>query len=152
MDGGAQVITGTRHRLANRRAIETHEIEHDGHDFRIGLGRDVLAAAGDVRVWEVFVNGQKVNSPIDVLASDGAVLMSLLLQHGCAIGDIRHSMKQNPDGTPSSVLGRIAALIDRAGREDGDSAAAAPRSPRPPDHGPGQASFENALAEGQELK
>jgi hypothetical protein len=60
----------------------------------------------------VFVNAQKVNSPADVLVSDGAILMSLLLQHGCPVDIIRHAMKRNPDGSPSSPLGRAAALIN----------------------------------------
>jgi hypothetical protein len=34
-------------------------------------------------IVEVFLNAQKVNTPADVLASDGAILMSMLLQYGC---------------------------------------------------------------------
>lgn len=96
-----------RHRLANRRPLETHAIEHEGQRYKVSLGRDV----GSRDVLEVFINAQKVNSPADVLVSDGAILMSLLLQHGCPIETIHHAMKRNPDGSPSSPLGRAAALI-----------------------------------------
>ena len=42
------------------------------------------------------------------------VLMSLLLQYGCAIATINHAMKRNPDGSPASPLGRAAVLIHHA--------------------------------------
>lgn len=113
-----------RHRLANRRAVETFAVTHDdGQRYKISLGRDVVRALSFDHVggsfvigpvMEVFVSAQKVNSPADVLVSDGAILMSLLLQHGCPIETIHHAMKRNPDGSPSSPLGRAAALIMEA--------------------------------------
>jgi hypothetical protein len=60
---------------------------------------------------EVFLNAQKVNTQADVLASDGAILMSMLLQYGCPPADIAHAMKRNPDGSPASPLGRAAAFL-----------------------------------------
>lgn len=102
-----------RHRLANRRAHETIAIEHEGQRYKIGLGREVLcvdrARLGPIA--EIFLNAQKANSPLDVLASDGAILMSMLLQYGCPPSDIAHAMKHNPDGSPASPLGRAAAFL-----------------------------------------
>jgi hypothetical protein len=105
-----------RHRLANRRALEIIAIEHDGQRYKIGLGREIVCIDCEQlgSILEVFVNAQKVNSAADVLVSDGAILMSMLLQHGCPIEVIRHAMKRNPDGSPSSPLGRAAALINQA--------------------------------------
>ncbi len=104
-----------RHRLPNRRPLETFAIEHnDGSStqrYKIGLGREWLGRDHVGPVAEVFVNAQKVNSPLDVLASDGAILMSMLLQYGCPPADIFHAMKRNPDGTPASPLGRAAAYL-----------------------------------------
>jgi hypothetical protein len=108
-----------RHRLANRRALETFNVDHEGQRFKIGLGREVFRTAGGLvvgPVFEVFVNAQKVNSHADVLASDGAILMSMLLQYGCPPADIFHAMKRNPDGSPASPLGCAAAyLVEPAG-------------------------------------
>lgn len=101
----------TRRRLPNRRMLETIALEHDNQRYKIGLGRE----PGSSLVTEVFVNAQQVNSTADVLVSDGAILMSLLLQYGHPIGEILASMKKNPDGSPSSPLGRAAALINEAG-------------------------------------
>lgn len=103
----------TRHRLASRRALETVAFEHDGQRYKAGLGRELLcidrALLGPIA--EVFLNGQRVNSSVDVLASDGAILMSMLLQYGCPPEDIAHAMKRNPDGSPASPLGRAAAFL-----------------------------------------
>ncbi len=99
-----------RHRLANRRAHEVIAIEHEGQRYKVGLGREF----GDGTVGpilEVFLNAQRVNTPADVLASDGAILMSMLLQYGCPAVDIAHAMKRNPDGSPASPLGRAASFL-----------------------------------------
>ena len=118
----------TRHRPANRRSHETIAIEHEGQRYKIGLGRDVLFKATEIDfnsddvavpinacklgpIVEVILNAQKVNSPVDVFASDGAILMSMLLQYGCPPADIFHAMKRNPDGTAASPLGRAAAYL-----------------------------------------
>lgn len=107
-----------RHRLATRRRHETIAMEHEGLRYKVGLGREVLCdgscGATAMRfgpIAEVFFNAQKVNSPIDVLVSDSAILMSMLLQYGCPPADIFHAMKRNPDGSPASPLGRAAAFL-----------------------------------------
>lgn len=121
-----------RHRPANRRAHETIAIDHEQQRYKIGLGRELVcvddgapeqggaqqspSATGANQVVlgpivEVFLNAQQVNSQVDVLASDGAILMSMLLQYGCPPADIFHAMKRNPDGSMSSPLGRAAAFL-----------------------------------------
>ena len=107
-----------RRRLDTRRRHETIAIEHEGQRYKVGLGREMICngscGASAVRfgpIAEVFLNAQKVNSPIDVLVSDGAILMSMLLQYGCPPAIIAHAMKRNPDGSPASPLGRAAAYL-----------------------------------------
>ena len=107
-----------RRRLANRRTHETIAIEHAGQRYKVGLGRELVCVERQRvgPIVEVFLNAQKVNSQADALASDGAILMSMLLQYGCPAADIAHAMKRNPDGTPASPLGRAAAfLVEEAG-------------------------------------
>lgn len=106
----------TRHRLANRRAHEVIAFEHGGQRYKVGLGRELVCVDRELLgpVVEVFVNAQKVNSSIDVMVSDGAILMSMLIQYGCPAGEIVKSMKHNSDGTPGSPLGRAAALLAEA--------------------------------------
>lgn len=114
----------SRHRLATRRRHETIAIEHEGQRYKVGLGKEMLCdgscGASSMRfgpIAEVFLSAQKVNSPIDVLVSDSAILMSMLLQYGCPPADIFHAMKRNPDGSPASPLGRAAAFLVEVGHD-----------------------------------
>jgi len=102
-----------RKRLANRRAHETVAIEHEGMRYKIGLGREVVCIERGILgpIAEVFLNAQKVDSGADLLANDGAILMSMLLQYGCPPTEIAKSMKRNSDGSPASPLGRAAAFL-----------------------------------------
>jgi hypothetical protein len=102
-----------RHRPANRRSLETVAVEHENQRYKIGLGRELVCGDRSMLgpIVEVFLNAQQVNSQIDTLASDGAILMSMLLQYGCPPADIFHAMKRNPDGSPSSPLGRAATYL-----------------------------------------
>jgi hypothetical protein len=111
-----------RKRLANRRAVETFNVNVEGQRYKISLGREISVKLGPLEnprldesclgpVVEVWVNAQKVNSQADVLASDGAILMSLLIQYGHPIEDIVRSMKRQVDLSPASPLGVAAALI-----------------------------------------
>jgi hypothetical protein len=102
-----------RHRPAHRRAHETIAIVHENQRYKVGLGRELVCIErGKLGpIVEVFLNAQQVNSQVDVLASDGAILMSLLLQYGCSPQDIFHAMKRNPDGSMASPLGRAAAYL-----------------------------------------
>jgi hypothetical protein len=115
----------SRHRVANRRAVETFAVEVEGQRYKISLGREITVKLGPLEnprvaescvgpVVEVFVNAQKVNSQADVLASDGAILMSLLIQYGHPIEEIAQSMKHHPDLSPASPLGVAAALINHS--------------------------------------
>jgi hypothetical protein len=112
-----------RRRPSDRRAHEIIAIEHDGHGYKVGLGREVISIGNVIEmetrrrdgrlgeIVEVFLNAEQVNSQMDVLASDGAILMSLLIQYGCPPADIHHAMKRNADGSPASPLGRAAAFL-----------------------------------------
>jgi hypothetical protein len=116
-----------RRRPANRRAHETIAIEHEGQRYKIGLGRELVCIEREQLgpIVEVL-NAQRASSSLDVLASDGAILMSMLLQYGCPPADIYHAMKRDPDGSPSSPLGRAAAyLIEHERRAHDGSAGSA---------------------------
>jgi hypothetical protein len=102
-----------RCRPASRRAHETIAIVHENQRYKVGLGRELVCIERERLgpIVEVFLNAQQVNSQVDVLASDGAILMSLLLQYGCPPEVIFHAMKRNPDASMASPLGRAAAYL-----------------------------------------
>jgi hypothetical protein len=100
----------TRHRLADRRAHQIIAIEHDGQRYKVGLGREFTAGAFGP-VMEVFLDAARVDSPLDALVSDGAILMSLLLQWGCPAAEIHEALCRTSRGLPATPLGRAAALV-----------------------------------------
>lgn len=67
-----------RNRPADCRPHETIAIERENQRYKTRLGRELLAGRKLGSIIDVFLNAQKVNAPLDVLASDGAILMSLL--------------------------------------------------------------------------
>ena len=77
----------TRQRLPNRRQSTRIEIEHNGARYPITFSR-----FSDGRLGEIFIDSPKPNSEIAAHMNDGAVLVSLLLQHGVSPSEIRRSI------------------------------------------------------------
>jgi hypothetical protein len=94
-----------RDRLPNRRPAETIEFERDGSRYCLTVGY-----FPDGRVGEIFLNHNRGDSLLDVLASDAAILASLALQHGCTLETIIHALKRDARGVASSPIG---AALDR---------------------------------------
>ena len=96
-----------RRELPQRRRCETFEIEYGGfkktHTVSVGYYPD--GAPG-----EVFISGGKSGEQVEAIARDGAVLISMSLQHGAALNTIKHAVTRNAQGEPSSIIG---AVIDR---------------------------------------
>jgi hypothetical protein len=94
-----------RDRLPNRRHAETIAFERDGSRYCLTVGY-----FPDGRVGEVFLNADRADSLLDVLASDAAILTSLALQHGCGLQEITHALKRDRHGAAASPIG---AALDR---------------------------------------
>ena len=87
-----------RKRLLNRRRSETFESERDGSRYRMTVGY-----YADGKVGEIFVNAARANS---------AILVSLCLQRGASLAEIRHALKRDARGLAASPIG---AALDRVG-------------------------------------
>ena len=94
-----------RHRLPNRRACESFELRHGGFDFTVAGGR-----YPDGRIAEIFLSSHKPGSPIEAIARDAAVTVSIALQFGVPIETIRSALTKDHDGRAATVLG---AAIDK---------------------------------------
>jgi hypothetical protein len=92
--------------LPNRRSAISTSFERDGARFEMTAGY-----YHDGRPGEVFLNADRANSLLDFLMSDAAILASLALQFGCPLDAIRHAMKRNSAGAPSSPIGQALDLI-----------------------------------------
>ena len=77
--------------------------------YSVTIGFDQAGQPG-----EVFAHGAKVGSAMDLLIDDGAVLLSLLLQHGVKPADLARSLGRIDGTAPASILG---ALVAAAGGE-----------------------------------
>lgn len=89
-----------RNRLPNRRPAETIAFERDGSRYCLTVGY-----FPDGRAGEVFLNADRADSLLDVLASDAAILTSLALQHGCSLQEITHALKRDSRGIAASPIG-----------------------------------------------
>lgn len=100
----------TRELLPARRHAETFEVEAGGYasTHLITLGR-----YADGRIGEVFINGGKSGELVEAIARDGAVLLSIALQHGASIETISHSITRDNQGHPSSIVGAVVDALQR---------------------------------------
>jgi len=73
-----------RQRLPNRRASVTRTFWCDGHEYRATGSR-----FPDGRLAELFLDTGKAGSAVQTQAENAAVLVSLLLQHGVTVDEIR---------------------------------------------------------------
>jgi hypothetical protein len=89
-----------RNRLPNRRPAETIAFERDGSQYCLTIGY-----FPDGSVGEIFLNHDRGDSLLDVLASDAAILCSLALQHGCTLETIAHAIKRDGQGIAASPIG-----------------------------------------------
>src|SRR4051794_10616880 len=85
--GGLALIT--RRLLRNRRSAVTMNVEHNGVHIRMTAGHYETGELG-----EIFLNANCASSTLDAILGDAAILASQLLQRGCTLQDIRHSLKR----------------------------------------------------------
>jgi hypothetical protein len=101
-----------RHRLPNRRASETFEIEAQGLRFTCSVSRFPNGSLA-----EIFLQNHKAGSMAGINAQDAAVVCSLALQHGVPLDVIRHALMRDGSGRASGPLATALDLL--AEREAG---------------------------------
>ena len=96
-----------RNALPMRRHCETFEIDFGG------LRKSHVITVGyydEGNIGEVFINGGKSGEQVEAIARDGAVLLSIALQHGVALDTIRHALTRDSQDAPQSIVGVV---VDR---------------------------------------
>lgn len=97
-----------RERLPNRRQYESFEFTHAGLDFTASIG-----FLPDGRIAEIFLYSNKPGSPIEAVARDAAVTVSIALQFGADLGTIRQALTKDHDGRPATAIGpALDALVE----------------------------------------
>lgn len=123
----------TRTHLPLRRVSFTETISFGGEKYHVTTG---LYASG--RPGEVFINrvrdkaAAKIGVQLDGVCRDSAILLSLALQHGVSLQNIRHAVTREGDGEPATIVG---AIVDLIGGERG-ATESAPGVPDKPLEGP----------------
>ena len=97
-------MTTRRTPLPARRRCETIEIEFGGFNR---LHTITLGYYADGTPGEVFINSGKSGEQFEATARDGAVLLSLALQHGVSLDTIKHAITRDGQGAPSSIIGAV---------------------------------------------
>lgn len=95
-----------RERLPNRRDAETITVNWREKPIAVAVG-----FTRNGQALETFARTGRPESDLDASADDVAILLSLLLQHGVKLGEIRHSLGHFHDGTSTSIAG---AIVDAA--------------------------------------
>ena len=94
-----------RRKLQWRRRSETLEFEREGSRLRITIGYF------ENEIGEVFMNADRVNSSLDALISDAAIIVSLCLQWGASLQEITRALKRDARGAASSPIGAALDVI-----------------------------------------
>lgn len=94
-----------RNRLPNRRRAETLAFEHNGSHYCLTAGY-----FPDGTLGEIFLNHDRADSLLDAIASDAAIAVSLALQHGCELREIRLALRRDVRASAASPIG---AALDR---------------------------------------
>jgi hypothetical protein len=97
-----------RRRLPNRRQHETVAFELDGMTVVASVGRFEDGAPAEV----FFHSVGKPGCTAERFAADAAVLVSLALQHGASVSEVRHSLVKLRDGQGAGPVGRLLDLLD----------------------------------------
>jgi hypothetical protein len=103
-----------RHALPMKRRCETFEIDYGGlkksHTITVGF-------YDDGAVGEIFISGGKSGEVVEAIARDGAVLLSLALQHGVSLDTIKHAVTRDGQNQPSSIVGAVVDRLNEESRE-----------------------------------
>jgi hypothetical protein len=89
-----------------------------GENFEFIVGRTKFTASvrresRRTQVTEIFVNGPKVDSDVDVTIRDAAVVISIALQYGISASELANSTGRNPDASAASPIGAILDILAR---------------------------------------
>jgi hypothetical protein len=98
--------------LAMRRESESFELHFHGlkDPFPVTVGR-----FPDGRVAEVFINARKHDQLFDHLARDAAILISIALQYGAPVDELRKALSRDAHGSAQGIAGAALDVIAEGG-------------------------------------
>ena len=88
----------------------------ENFDFSVGhtsFTASIRRASPKATITEVFVNSTKIDSDVDLVMRDAAVVISIALQYGVPIAAFGSATGRNVDGKASSPIGAILDILLR---------------------------------------
>ena len=142
----------SRNTLPNRRSSVNFTLEFQGEHYDVTTG-----FYDDGKFGEIFINrvrdksAAKLGQQLEATCRDVAIVMSLALQHGVDLADLKHSITRDDDGVPMSIVGAIVDSVNPKGDPD-DGNMAGIRTDPDGDAGSGVAASEEKeeVASGEE--
>jgi hypothetical protein len=104
---------GERRTLLGRRRSTTVNFSHAFSPRDPGFKYHLTAGFyPDGTLGECFINTTKISVPLEALARDAAVAISIALQYGAPINVLRDAMTKGADGKhPSSPMGAVCNIL-----------------------------------------
>lgn len=99
-------MTEARRTLPQRRPAFTFDMVGENGRTEMTVSFSVFEPSYEVA--EVFITSRKIGSDAEAICRDAAILLSLCLQHGCPFEVIRGALTRNADGSPQSMMGKVA--------------------------------------------
>lgn len=122
-----------RKRLPNLRPSFNFTIDFQGEKYDVTVG---LHQTGDI--GDLFINrirdrtASKLSPMLDGVCRDAALLISLAIQHGADLENIRHALTRDDDNEPATIIGAIVDHLHKNGTPyDGNEPTDAPRNGPP---------------------
>jgi hypothetical protein len=100
-------MANARQILPNRRQTQTFRFDHEGQRYFGSVSR-----FKDGRPAEVFLDAGKPGAAIQAIARDGAVFVSLALQHGCPLETLRKAITRLDDGSAAGPFGKLLDIVE----------------------------------------
>ncbi len=111
-----------RERLPDRRASEVMEFNHIETNGNKSPFTSTVGFYPDGRIGEMFIYAQKSDSAIGLICHDAAVLISIALQCGATIDELRASVARTAmdGGKPQSIIGTALDVLAVREAENGE--------------------------------
>lgn len=100
-----------RKKLPNRRASEVIEMSHVLASGNVQQYFADISKYDDGSVAEIFLDMGRQSNEVANLARDAAMVLSIALQHGIPIEEMRASVGRDETGLPHSVIGTALDLV-----------------------------------------
>lgn len=101
-----------RRKLPNRRRNQVVRFDHLHPDTRMPSPHfATIGYYDDGQVGEIFLDAKKMATDVANLARDCALILSIALQYGVPIEEMRASVGRTEDGLPHTVIGSALDLL-----------------------------------------